>query len=204
MIDIFPRRCCFVQSSMSPAEGGRGSKSTSALLCISSWRTIAPGRRRRRRRKRSEREREGGGNQKLRSFFQLKPRDLDLDLFSLTLSLSSLLSLSPLARTKQAEWRGIGVQQSRGWVHYAIHRPEPHVSIRRSLFRVFFFVVVFFCFFCRRGVQELKIKNCFPSFSSFPSFDTKKQIMLFRRPKDYQATQQPLAPAHNAQNVPAQ
>lgn len=94
MIDFFPRRCCFVQSSMSPAEGGRGSKSTSALLCISSWRTIAPGRRRRRRRKRSEREREGGGNQKLRSFFQLKPRDLDLDFFSLTLSLSSLLSLS--------------------------------------------------------------------------------------------------------------
>ena len=21
-----------------------------------------------------------------------------------------------------AEWRGLGVQQSRGWVHYAIHR----------------------------------------------------------------------------------
>ena len=40
----------------------------------------------------------------------------------------------------------------------------------------------------------------------FLSFSTKqkKQIMLFRRPKDYQATQQPLAPAHNAQNVPAQ
>jgi cyclin-dependent kinase regulatory subunit CKS1 len=22
----------------------------------------------------------------------------------------------------EGEWRGIGVQQSRGWVHYAIHR----------------------------------------------------------------------------------
>ena len=37
------------------------------------------------------------------------------------------LSLPP-----QAEWRGIGVQQSRGWVHYAIHRPEPHVSEERG------------------------------------------------------------------------
>lgn len=22
----------------------------------------------------------------------------------------------------ESEWRGLGVQQSRGWVHYAIHR----------------------------------------------------------------------------------
>jgi len=29
------------------------------------------------------------------------------------------------------EWRSIGVQQSRGWVHYAIHRPEPHVLLFR-------------------------------------------------------------------------
>lgn len=31
----------------------------------------------------------------------------------------------------QAEWRGLGVQQSRGWVHYAIHRPEPHIMLFR-------------------------------------------------------------------------
>ncbi|KAF4376791.1 hypothetical protein F8388_025662 [Cannabis sativa] len=32
------------------------------------------------------------------------------------------------------EWRAIGVQQSRGWVHYAIHRPEPHIMLfRRTL-----------------------------------------------------------------------
>lgn len=31
----------------------------------------------------------------------------------------------------EAEWRGIGVQQSRGWVHYAIHRPEPHIMLYR-------------------------------------------------------------------------
>mmetsp|Transcript_51054 Transcript_51054/g.108702 ORF Transcript_51054/g.108702 Transcript_51054/m.108702 type:complete len:103 (+) Transcript_51054:108-416(+) len=29
------------------------------------------------------------------------------------------------------EWRSIGVQQSRGWQHYAIHRPEPHILLFR-------------------------------------------------------------------------
>merc|ERR1712194_303337 len=32
---------------------------------------------------------------------------------------------------QDAEWRGLGVQQSRGWVHYAIHRPEPHILLFR-------------------------------------------------------------------------
>lgn len=27
------------------------------------------------------------------------------------------------------EWRGIGVQQSKGWVHYMIHLPEPHILL---------------------------------------------------------------------------
>lgn len=31
----------------------------------------------------------------------------------------------------QNEWRGLGVQQSRGWEHYAIHRPEPHIMLFR-------------------------------------------------------------------------
>ena len=35
----------------------------------------------------------------------------------------------------QAEWRGLGVQQSRGWVHYAIHRPEPHIMLYRCVSR---------------------------------------------------------------------
>mmetsp|Transcript_7298 Transcript_7298/g.12724 ORF Transcript_7298/g.12724 Transcript_7298/m.12724 type:complete len:116 (+) Transcript_7298:317-664(+) len=31
-------------------------------------------------------------------------------------------------------WRSLGIQQSRGWVHYAYHKPEPHVLLfRRSL-----------------------------------------------------------------------
>ena len=33
--------------------------------------------------------------------------------------------------TLQNEWRQLGVQQSRGWVHYAIHRPEPHIMLFR-------------------------------------------------------------------------
>jgi len=31
----------------------------------------------------------------------------------------------------EAEWRGLGVCQSLGWVHYEIHRPEPHVLLFR-------------------------------------------------------------------------
>jgi len=29
------------------------------------------------------------------------------------------------------EWRGLGVQQSRGWQHYQVHQPEPHVLLFR-------------------------------------------------------------------------
>jgi len=31
----------------------------------------------------------------------------------------------------EQEWRNLGVQQSRGWEHYAIHRPEPHILLFR-------------------------------------------------------------------------
>lgn len=34
----------------------------------------------------------------------------------------------------EMEWRSLGVQQSRGWEHYACHRPEPHILLfRRAL-----------------------------------------------------------------------
>lgn len=29
------------------------------------------------------------------------------------------------------EWRGIGVQQSQGWIHYMVHTPEPHILLFR-------------------------------------------------------------------------
>ena len=45
----------------------------------------------------------------------------------------SLTIRSPFVH--QAEWRGLGVQQSRGWVHYAIHRPEPHIMLYRCVRR---------------------------------------------------------------------
>ncbi|KAF9410464.1 hypothetical protein HW555_010466 [Spodoptera exigua] len=31
----------------------------------------------------------------------------------------------------EQEWRGIGVQQSQGWVHYMTHQPEPHILLFR-------------------------------------------------------------------------
>ena len=43
-------------------------------------------------------------------------------------------SLQPKRLLAEAEWRALGVQQSRGWSHYAIHRPEPHILLfRREL-----------------------------------------------------------------------
>jgi len=29
----------------------------------------------------------------------------------------------------EEEWRGIGVQQSKGWIHYMTHTPEPHILL---------------------------------------------------------------------------
>eukprot|EP01117_Protostelium_nocturnum_P007466 TRINITY_DN2667_c0_g3_i1.p1 TRINITY_DN2667_c0_g3~~TRINITY_DN2667_c0_g3_i1.p1 ORF type:complete len:100 (-),score=26.13 TRINITY_DN2667_c0_g3_i1:36-335(-) len=34
-------------------------------------------------------------------------------------------------RLSEDEWRALGVVQSRGWVHYDIHRPEPHILLFR-------------------------------------------------------------------------
>lgn len=31
----------------------------------------------------------------------------------------------------EQEWRAVGVQQSRGWVHYMLHKPEPHILLFR-------------------------------------------------------------------------
>lgn len=31
----------------------------------------------------------------------------------------------------EAEWRNLGVQQSRGWVHYEVHKPEPYILLFR-------------------------------------------------------------------------
>lgn len=31
----------------------------------------------------------------------------------------------------ETEWRKLGVQQSQGWEHYAVHNPEPHILLFR-------------------------------------------------------------------------
>ena len=31
----------------------------------------------------------------------------------------------------ETEWRNLGVQQSRGWIHYMRHNPEPHILLFR-------------------------------------------------------------------------
>lgn len=31
----------------------------------------------------------------------------------------------------EPDWRTLGIQQSRGWVHYEIHKPEPHILLFR-------------------------------------------------------------------------
>jgi len=31
----------------------------------------------------------------------------------------------------EEEWRSLGVMQSLGWVHYEIHKPEPHILLFR-------------------------------------------------------------------------
>ncbi len=32
---------------------------------------------------------------------------------------------------REEEWRELGIQQSRGWVHYCIYKKEPHVLLFR-------------------------------------------------------------------------
>lgn len=31
----------------------------------------------------------------------------------------------------QQEWRALGIQQSRGWQHYEMHKPQPHILLFR-------------------------------------------------------------------------
>ena len=44
---------------------------------------------------------------------------------------SNYAPFEPARLLQEQEWRGLGVQQSRGWVHYAVHRPEQHILLFR-------------------------------------------------------------------------
>ncbi|KAI5062075.1 hypothetical protein GOP47_0022614 [Adiantum capillus-veneris] len=48
----------------------------------------------------------------------------------LTPEITKLLPEHPRLLSEM-EWRSLGVQQSRGWVHYAIHNPERHILLFR-------------------------------------------------------------------------
>lgn len=85
------------------------------------------------------------------------PKDL-----AKTLPKSRLLS--------ESEWRSIGVQQSRGWQHYALHRyvrwnEELATTIQLSIMmRSFAFI------------------NLIPTVCNLASFSPEPHILLFRRP----------------------
>lgn len=71
----------------------------------------------------------------------------------------------------ELEWRNIGVQQSRGWEHYASHKPEPHILLfRRPLGTVSVWVAVLFY----GGVFFLHLLMVSGQLSSsiFPAFTT--------------------------------
>ena len=52
--------------------------------------------------------------------------------FRHTIVPSDIAETMPRGRLmSEKEWRGIGVPMSRGWQHYAIHKPEPHVLLFR-------------------------------------------------------------------------
>ncbi|GAA6023588.1 hypothetical protein JCM10207_005725 [Rhodosporidiobolus poonsookiae] len=42
----------------------------------------------------------------------------------------ALVKYLPLDRlAEEDEWRGLGIRQSPGWVHYERHAPEPHILL---------------------------------------------------------------------------
>lgn len=41
------------------------------------------------------------------------------------------MKINTLKLMSEREWRSLGIQQSRGWVHYMTHRPEPHILLFR-------------------------------------------------------------------------
>jgi cyclin-dependent kinase regulatory subunit CKS1 len=55
--------------------------------------------------------------------------DLDMEYRHVILP-KDLGKLVPRTRLmEENEWRQLGVQQSVGWRHYMIHRPEPHILL---------------------------------------------------------------------------
>ncbi|XP_033750382.1 cyclin-dependent kinases regulatory subunit 1-like [Pecten maximus] len=53
-----------------------------------------------------------------------------------------IAKLVPKHLMSETEWRGLGVQQSQGWIHYMKHEPEPHILL------------------FRRGLPMMQTNNC--------------------------------------------
>ncbi|KAF7456405.1 Cyclin-dependent kinase regulatory subunit family protein [Cryptosporidium felis] len=43
----------------------------------------------------------------------------------------AIIQTKPNGLLTEQEWRMLGVQQSRGWQHYLVHKPEPHILLFR-------------------------------------------------------------------------
>lgn len=193
MIEFFTRADLKRKSFVTPFKGDRSSDSTAALLCTSSWRAIASGWWQTRRSNSIRREKQSAGIRVFSGDLE-RPRRPRYP-FPFHAHTHSSLPLS-VTRTKHQLGRVAGHRRPAVPRLGPLRHPQAGAA-RESIFLSFFLLSL--------EPSLLKGKKLSTHIFLPLNFSPQKtQIMLFRRPKDYQATQQPLAPAHNAQNVPAQ
>eukprot|EP00918_Siedleckia_nematoides_P042191 GHVU01091980.1.p1 GENE.GHVU01091980.1~~GHVU01091980.1.p1 ORF type:complete len:114 (+),score=1.31 GHVU01091980.1:80-421(+) len=49
----------------------------------------------------------------------------------MTRDAQAIMTRRPEGLLSEQDWRGLGVQQSRGWTHYMVHKPEPQILLFR-------------------------------------------------------------------------
>lgn len=84
----------------------------------------------------------------------------------------------------ETEWRSLGVQQSRGWAHYELHRPEVRNNksyTLRTLQRISLRSSGSPCVALRCGPGSLITPLCV-SLPSCPLCSLQPHVLLFRRP----------------------
>ncbi|KAK6590177.1 cyclin-dependent kinase regulatory subunit family [Cryptosporidium xiaoi] len=52
-------------------------------------------------------------------------------IIQITKKAQAIIHSKPNGLLSEQEWRMLGVQQSRGWQHYLVHKPEPHILLFR-------------------------------------------------------------------------
>lgn len=62
-------------------------------------------------------------------------RDRDQNIYRHVILPQEIMKYVPKNRLmEEHEWRALGVAQSRGWKHYMLHNPEPHILLfKRTL-----------------------------------------------------------------------